>query len=124
MHPAPADAAVVLPVAVLALASVLTAEDQEVLPYLLSCGGAGRIRRRWAAAASAATRASGSAGTRPRTALARWAATRASVAARPTKLRAERQCAQGAGARQRSEELLAAAGSGEREERGGLGLAN
>jgi hypothetical protein len=34
VHPAPADAAVVLPAAVLALASVLTAEDQEVLAYL------------------------------------------------------------------------------------------
>ncbi|KAF8660368.1 hypothetical protein HU200_057950 [Digitaria exilis] len=49
VHPAPADAAaVVLPAAVLALASALTAEEQEVLAYLLSCGGAagGRPRRR------------------------------------------------------------------------------
>ncbi|KAG2569612.1 uncharacterized protein LOC120683824 [Panicum virgatum] len=46
VHPAPADAA--LPAAVLALASALTAEEQEVLAYLLSCGGAagGRPRRR------------------------------------------------------------------------------
>jgi hypothetical protein len=52
VHPAPADAdaAVALPAAVLALASALTAEEQEVLAYLLSCGGAavvgGRPRRR------------------------------------------------------------------------------
>ncbi|CAL5014265.1 unnamed protein product [Urochloa decumbens] len=50
VHPAPADAAAVvaLPAAVLALASALTAEEQEVLAYLLSCGGAagGRPRRR------------------------------------------------------------------------------
>jgi hypothetical protein len=47
VHPAPADAvaAVVLPAAVLALASALTAEDQEVLAYLLSCGGPRRRRR-------------------------------------------------------------------------------
>jgi hypothetical protein len=44
VHPAPADAsaAVALPAAVLALASALTAEEQEVLAYLLSCGGGGR----------------------------------------------------------------------------------
>jgi hypothetical protein len=52
VHPAPADAAVpvALPAAALALASALTAEEQEVLAYLLSCGGAavvgGRPRRR------------------------------------------------------------------------------
>ncbi|XP_062185384.1 uncharacterized protein LOC133888975 [Phragmites australis] len=48
VHPAPADAAagVVLPAAVLALASALTAEEQEVLAYLLSCGGAAGGRRR------------------------------------------------------------------------------
>ena len=50
VHPAPADAAaaVALPAAVLSLASALTAEEQEVLAYLLSCGGAagGRPRRR------------------------------------------------------------------------------
>lgn len=47
VHPAPsadAAAAVVLPAAVLALASALTAEEQEVLAYLLSSAG-GRPRR-------------------------------------------------------------------------------
>lgn len=48
VHPAPAAGAA-LPVAVLALASALTAEEQEVLAYLLSCGGAAaRPRRRGA----------------------------------------------------------------------------
>ncbi|KAG8043863.1 hypothetical protein GUJ93_ZPchr0458g22576 [Zizania palustris] len=48
VYPAPADAAaaVALPAAVLALASALTAEEQEVLAYLLSGGGAAGGRRR------------------------------------------------------------------------------
>ncbi|KAL5215757.1 hypothetical protein ABZP36_007158 [Zizania latifolia] len=52
VHPAPAQvdaaaaAAVALPAAVLALASALTAEEQEVLAYLLSGGGAAGGRRR------------------------------------------------------------------------------
>ncbi|XP_073002770.1 uncharacterized protein [Typha latifolia] len=48
--PAPVSAQAMLPAAVMALAAALTAEEQEVLSYLLSCGGGGyRGRRRHAA---------------------------------------------------------------------------